>query len=254
MKRNFRLIFNAFVFIFTIINILFLILFTIDFIFGLKASLLNVLQFDLILSIMITFQILLNLKDKTNKIKYITKNWTEILAIIPLAYLVINLFPEANLLIIILFLIRIITLILYLLRIKDIIRFTTKTNLDYATFILLTTLIFGSILFFWAESSVNPQVNNLDNSFFFIIVTMSTVGYGNIVPFTDFGKLISIIAILVGVGYTGWVTAAIATSLIDKLRKERKKDINRQNEMIEDVLKKLDKIEKELKDIKGEKK
>ncbi|MGZ7136231.1 MAG: ion channel, partial [Methanobacterium sp.] len=174
--------------------------------------------------------------------------------IIPVAYLGILIFHNNYLLIIILFLLRIYALYRYMLKIREIIKFTRKTKLDSATFVLLFTLIFGSLIFYLVESPINPSASTYDNSLFFMIVTMSTVGYGNIVPYTGIGKIIAIIAIVVGLGYTGWVTAAIASSLVEEFRKKSKETISETEKSLSTILKKLDKIEKELEEIKKEKK
>ncbi len=250
MQRNFKVIFNAFLFIFIFIDIIFLIFMALSFALNLKTTILGLIEFDLIVSVLVIFHALSRLNKAKNKKQFMAKNWMDIFAIVPVAYIVIVLAPTANLIIIILFLIRIHALIRYLLKIRDIIRFTEKTKLDVATFILLGSFIFGSLIFFWIESPVNPEVTNLDDSAFFMIVSMTTVGYGNIVPYTGIGKLVSVIAIIVGVAYTGWITAAIASALIEELRKERKKEIKRQNESMENILEKLDKIEKELEEVK----
>ena len=84
-----------------------------------------------------------------------------------------------------------------MLKIKSIIKFTRKTKLDYATFLLLIILIFGSFIFFWVESPVNPTASTFDSSVFFMIVSITTAGYGNTVPFTRIGQLIAITAIIV---------------------------------------------------------
>lgn len=252
MQRNFKVIFNTFLFIFIFIDIVYLIFLTVDFAFNLKPSILGFIRFDLIVSFLIIFHSLFRIYKEKNKAHYFTKNWIDIFAMVPVAFIVILLSAEPNLIIAVFILIRILALIKYLGKIRSIIRFAEKTRLDYATFILLGTFIFGSIIFYWVESPVNPNVTNIDNSAFFMIVSMSTTGYGNVVPFTGIGALVTAVAILVGVGYTGWATAAIASSLIEELRKERKEEINKQNESMETILRKLDKIENELEVIKDE--
>lgn len=172
---------------------------------------------------------------------------------IPFAYLIIIISPYIHFLVAVLLLIRIYALFKYAMKIKSVLKFTEKTRLDYATFILISTFVFGSLLFFWVESPVNPHASTLDDAAYFMIVTMSTVGYGNIVPYTGAGRLISVIAIIVGVGYAGWVTAAIATSLIEQLREERKKETEKEAKSMEIILNKLDKIERELEEIKSKK-
>lgn len=253
MQRNFRLIFNVFLFVSIIFDIILLSFITLDLVLNLKPSIMNMIILDLLVSLLIAINSFLNSIQLKNKSGYITKNWMDILAIIPLAYIMVYIAPDLSLLIIIILIVRIYALFRYMVKIRQAVKFTRKTKLDYATFILLLTLIFGSLFFFWAESPVNPQASSLDNSLFFIIVTMSTVGYGNIVPYTGVGKLIAVLAIIVGLGYTGWVTAAIASSLVEEFRKEGKDEIKRQNEVMEEILDRVNKIEKDFDEIKKEK-
>lgn len=254
MQRNFKLIFNALLFVFIFIDILVLIFLTLNFVLNLKSTISGLIQFDMIVSLLIIFQSVLWIRKQENKRLYLAKNWTDIFAMVPIAYFVLIIFPNTQILVVVLFLVRIYALFRYIQKIKDIIQITEKTKLDYATFLLTGTLVFGSLIFFWVESPVNPQVTNLDDSTYFMIVTMSTVGYGNIVPYTGIGRLISVIAIIVGVGYAGWVTAAIATSLIEQIRKERRIDAEKEIKSFEEILDKLEKIEKELEEIKSQKK
>ena len=254
MQRNFKLIFNALLFVSILIDILILIFIALDFALSLKSVILSLVNFDIVVSLLIIFQSTFWIRRQSNKKAYLLKNWIYIPAMIPFAYLIIVLSPNMRFLVVVLLLIRIYALIKYAMRIKDIIRITERTRLDSATFILIGTFVFGSLLFFWVESPVNPQASTLDDAAYFMIVTMSTVGYGNIVPYTGAGRLISVVAIIVGVGYAGWVTAAIATSLIEQLREERKKETQKEVKSMEIILNKLDKIEKELEEIKSQKK
>jgi hypothetical protein len=41
------------------------------------------------------------------------------------------------------------------------------------------------------------------NSWYFCVVTLATVGYGDLVPKTDFGKLFTTLYIIIGVGLVG---------------------------------------------------
>jgi len=253
MQRNFKLIFNALLFISILIDILILIFLALDFALSIKPVIISLINFDIIVSLLIILQSARWIRKQDNKWKYLTKNWIYIPAMIPFAYIIIIISPYMHYLVAILLLFRIYALFKYAMRIKDIIYITEKTRLDYATFILVGTFVFGSLLFFWVESPVNPQASTLDDAAYFMIVTMSTVGYGNIVPYTGIGRFISVIAIIVGVGYAGWVTAAIATSLIGQLRDERKKESEKEVKSMELILNKLDKIEKELEELKSQK-
>jgi voltage-gated potassium channel len=62
------------------------------------------------------------------------------------------------------------------------------------------------------------------NSYYFSVVTLSTVGYGDLVPTTPFAKLFTTFYIFVGVGIlTTFITATMkrrGTKMKDKLNKK----------------------------------
>jgi len=68
----------------------------------------------------------------------------------------------------------------------------------------LTMICGGAIFYHFVE-----HLKWLD-SFYFCVVTLATVGYGDITPKTDPGKLFTIFYILVGVG----IIAAFASTLL----------------------------------------
>lgn len=110
------------------------------------------------------------------------------------------------------------------------------------------------------ETGVNPEVTNYESAIWYAIVSMTTVGYGDIIPVTLVGHIIGIILILTGIGYMSLVTATLAFSFIDLFRKESEKASNKigktaeglkssidgHDEKIDKVLKRMDEIEKKL--------
>jgi hypothetical protein len=68
---------------------------------------------------------------------------------------------------------------------------------------------------------------SLLDAFYFIIVTISTVGYGDLRPLTPLGKILVIIIILAGVGcFVGLVANAIEYMIEMRERAERLKKLN----------------------------
>lgn len=48
------------------------------------------------------------------------------------------------------------------------------------------------------------------NAYYFSVITLSTVGYGDLVPHTDFGKLFTTLYIFIGVGIiTSFISATM---------------------------------------------
>ena len=70
-------------------------------------------------------------------------------------------------------------------------------------FLILTlvgnsTWIICSLLFYFVEYGRNPAVNSWFDAVWWAVITMTTVGYGDIVPTTGWGRLIAVALILSG--------------------------------------------------------
>ena len=92
-----------------------------------------------------------------------------------------------------------------------------RLKIYFAIFIVL--LAVGSIGFMVFENM------SLTNAIYFSIVTMATVGYGDIHPQTEIGKILTIIIIIGGVGTFLSVVASITDVFVnrreEKIRKEK---------------------------------
>ena len=77
---------------------------------------------------------------------------------------------------------------------------------------ILIVWILGSILI----SLIEPGPFNLKNSLWWAIVTMTTVGYGDMAPSTDLGRLIAILIMFSGIILIAIITATISSTVITK--------------------------------------
>jgi voltage-gated potassium channel len=78
--------------------------------------------------------------------------------------------------------------------------------------IALLVLEFGSLLMLWAESTQpDANITTAEDSIWYLIVTMSTVGYGDLYPVSLTGRVIGSAIIIVGVGVFGTLTGFLAT-------------------------------------------
>ncbi|MBL0913406.1 MAG: ion transporter [Bacteroidia bacterium] len=82
-------------------------------------------------------------------------------------------------------------------------------------FIVLTSIILGSMIYA-VENEVNPAFSSIPQSIYWAIVTLSTVGYGDIAPVTPFGKVIASVIMIIGYSIiavpTGIITAEMGRS------------------------------------------
>ena len=84
-------------------------------------------------------------------------------------------------------------------------------------------------------------------------VSMTTVGYGDIVPVTGIGRIIGILMIFTGMAYVSLVTATLAFSFIDFFRTESRKAADRvekrvieYEDKIEGLIDIIDELKKEM--------
>lgn len=90
---------------------------------------------------------------------------------------------------------------------------------------LLILLVFTCLLIFIATVSVyifeypepESRIKNLFDAFYWAIVTMATVGYGDIVPQTTGGRLVAIMLILTSLGVLSFFTSILIAAFNEKM-------------------------------------
>ena len=77
--------------------------------------------------------------------------------------------------------------------------------------IAIVVMEFGSLGVLWAERGAEgANITTAEEALWYMIVTMSTVGYGDFYPVTDVGRMLGTLIIVVGVGVFGTLTGFLA--------------------------------------------
>ena len=89
-------------------------------------------------------------------------------------------------------------------------------------FIILLTLTMSGSLMYMIEGDVQPAAfSSIPAAMWWAIETLTTVGYGDIVPVTVAGKILGGIVSVVGVGTLALFSGLITASFVDQLRLRR---------------------------------
>ena len=64
---------------------------------------------------------------------------------------------------------------------------------------VLVLLFLSAGLFYSVEHGVNPAVSNFGDAFYYTVVTLSTVGFGDVLPVTEAGRWVTVISILAAI-------------------------------------------------------
>lgn len=92
-------------------------------------------------------------------------------------------------------------------------------------FELYTLLMFASIVVFVSAvliyimeaNNPNSPINSLFDAFYWALVTISTVGFGDVVPITDMGRAVAMVIIVSGVAVLSFFTSIIVSAFNEKL-------------------------------------
>lgn len=92
------------------------------------------------------------------------------------------------------------------------------------SFVLASGLIIiSSCVLYFAEHPNQPQVfNSIPDTLWFSVVTLTTIGYGDMIPVTVIGKLLSGLISLIGVALFALPAGIITAGFIQEMRKVRK--------------------------------
>ena len=89
-----------------------------------------------------------------------------------------------------------------------------------ATLVILALTVIGALVVEVFESGKNEQFQTFWDSVWWVFVTITTVGYGDKVPLTTAGRIISVGMMFVGIAMLSVITATISSHFVTKKIKE----------------------------------
>jgi voltage-gated potassium channel len=120
-------------------------------------------------------------------------------------------------------------------------------KLFYLFFAAAGVIVIGSIVMYLVESPhPDSQINSMLDAVWWTVATSTTVGYGDIIPVTETGKIIAIFYMFFGIGILGLSISILGTSFYKKRFEKEEKEISHAQKLILDRMNDLEKNQEKL--------
>jgi len=120
-------------------------------------------------------------------------------------------------------------------------------KLFYLLFVAAGIIVIGSFVIHSVESQhPDSQINSMLDAVWWTVATVTTVGYGDIVPVTDTGKIVAIFYMFFGIGVLAIFLSVLGTQIYRRRFEKEEKELSYgQKKMFQ----KLEDLEKSIKEI-----
>ena len=186
-----------------------------------------------------------------DKINYTKRNWINLVIILLSPPLI---FPKGFALIRSLRVLRLFRifrslrfLIAFKRGIKPVSEILVRHSFHYITLGTFLVIILAGLGFTLVE---NQEISSsgILQGIWWAIVTVTTVGYGDVYPMTPLGKVLAIVIMIVGISFVSILTANIASYFVEKSRKAKNQKKAKENET-QLILKKIEELSKKIEEI-----
>ena len=86
---------------------------------------------------------------------------------------------------------------------------------------ILVITVSGFTIFLIESPHENAQITNLVDAFWWVSATVTTVGYGDVVPVTEEGRIMGIVLMFIGISIIGAFISALGAMLVGFRLKKR---------------------------------
>ena len=106
-------------------------------------------------------------------------------------------------------------------------------------------VIIGTIAIYAVESQTESEINTILDAVWWTVATITTVGYGDIVPLSELGRIIGIFYMFFGVTFIALSISIVGTRLYKK-KFEKEEEMAFDQKKILGIIKKLDDKQNEM--------
>ena len=127
-------------------------------------------------------------------------------------------------------------------------------KLFYLLFAAAVIIVIGSVVIYSVESQQpDSQINSMLDAVWWTVATVTTVGYGDVVPVTDIGKIVAIFFMFFGISVLGISLSVLGTQFYKRRFEKEEKEISHAQKLIldrmDDLEKNQEKLQKDLREL-----
>lgn len=190
-----------------------------------------VIGFDILLCACFWIEFLYNLKKSDDRKTYLKNNSVGILGMLPFN----SIFLRA------LRFVKLAQLIKIFILIRDdqkvVANFLKKTYLDKIIVITILFIVAVTVLVWLVDSNIT----DFRTAIWYTFASMTSTGYGDVVPTSNPGRLIGIISMVGGIVIFSLITAIISSAYVSKLSRDKRNDLESKIDYLTSEVEKLNK-------------
>ena len=115
-------------------------------------------------------------------------------------------------------------------------------KLFYLLFAAAIIIVSGTFAIYYIESEQEgTQINTMLDALWWTVATITTVGYGDIVPVSDAGRIIAIVYMFFGIGVIAIFLSVLGTNFYKKRFEGNENEITHAQKLIIEKIEKLEK-------------
>jgi len=199
----------------------------------------TIYTFDVIMCIIMWAEFIYSYKHSEEKKQYLKDNYISVAGMLPLDFMFLRG-------------LRLIKLVNFIKKFalshesEAIEKFLKRTLLDKILSIAIIFIFVVAILLRFIDS----EINDIQTAVWYTFVSMTSTGYGDVIPATFSGKLIGIIAMVGGIVIFATITAVISSIYVSKISRDHHEDLESK---IEDLTSEIEKLNEKIGELKKEK-
>ncbi|HSQ89305.1 potassium channel family protein [Romboutsia sp.] len=189
---------------------------------------------DFVIWIIFVIDYVVRLYKSRNKRRFIKRNLIDLISIIPL-YSIFRVFKTLNILKIgrlarLSELSQVVRVLAIIKRTnKNLSEFMKTNNFDHTIGIAMIIIFVGSVIMSYVENI------SMGDALWWSIVTVTTVGYGDISPASSLGRIVASILMIMGIGFIGSLTSTLSTYFVKQEEKKYKDENTKIPEKIQAI-------------------